>query len=247
MLRQRTAEAKATLTALGSTDSDAELAGLTAALQRGERRHSDQLFTSQHAKPIFLAVSIAAFNQLSGVNILLFYILDIFHDFGAGHLNGRKYAILVSLMSLLVTSLAVSVMDKVGRKPLLLTGAAGMGLCLLLLPAIRFFAWPAAIVVLVLICYNAFFSFSQGPIIWIYLSEIFPLPVRSRGQSLGSSVHWIVNALLVSCFPAIANRFGSNVFVALSAMLIVQFLVILFVYPETNRMVLEAMPTVARK
>lgn len=245
MLRQRPAEAKEALQTLVSNDFDAELAGLTAALQISDGSQSDRLFTRQHAKPIFLAVSIAVFNQLSGVNILLFYILDILHDFSAGQLNGRKYAILVSIMSLLVTSLGVSVIDKTGRKPLLLTGAAGMGICLLLLPAVRYFAWPPATVVLVLISYNIFFSFSQGPIIWIYLSEIFPLPVRSRGQSLGGSVHWIVNAMLVSSFPAIADRFGSTVFVALSAMLIVQFLVILFVYPETNRRILEAMPSAA--
>jgi len=199
------------------------------------------LFSPQYLRPMLLGVSIAAFNQLTGVNALLYYILDVFQDLGAGRLNGRADALALAVLGLVVTVLAISVMDSVGRKPLLLSGAAGMGLCLLLLPLIRHYNWPAEAVVVVIAAYDACFGFSQGSVIWVYLSEIFPLPVRARGQSLGSTVHWVTNALVVGIFPAMTSRWGEQVFVGLALVMVAQFLVILLFYPETRGRTLESL------
>ncbi len=239
-LKRRFAEAQSALIALGATDPDVEQASLVAALNEFGTSQRASLFSRRYARPIFLAVSIAVFNQLTGVNVLLFYVLDIFTELGSGHLNARKDAIFVAATSLVATMIAVCVIDKLGRKPLLLTGAAGMGVCLALLPAIRHFGWPSSSVVFVLVCYSSFFAFSQGTVIWVYLSEIFPLPVRARGQSMGSMVHWIANALITGSFPVIASTFGSNVFVTLAVMMVIQFFVVLFFYPETKHIGLEA-------
>jgi sugar porter (SP) family MFS transporter len=199
------------------------------------------LFSRQSIYPVALAVSIAMFNQLTGVNALLYYILDIFGELGSGHLNGRADAVTLSVLSLIVTFIGVGVIDKIGRKPLLLSGAIGMSICLFLLPAIHRNGWPAAAVVIVLACYEACFGFSQGSVIWVYLSEIFPLPLRARGQSLGSTVHWITNAFVVGVFPAITSYFGEKVFIGLALLMVVQFFVILLFYPETKGRRLESM------
>jgi MFS family permease len=173
--------------------------------------------------------------------VLLYYILDVFAELGSGRLNGRRDALLMAAFSLLVTTIAIGIIDKVGRKPLLLIGAAGMGACLFALPAIRYVGWPAEAVVVILLCYNLFFGFSQGAVVWIYLSELFPLPVRARGQSFGSTVHWVANAIIIGSFPAIARSLGGKAFAGLAAMMAIQFFVILFVYPETKRTSLESL------
>jgi hypothetical protein len=199
------------------------------------------LFSRQYLRPIALAVSIAAFNQLTGVNALLYYVLDIFKDLGAGQLNARADAITLSTLSLLVTLVAILVIDKIGRKPLLLAGAAGMSICLFLLPVIRRQGWPASAVVIDIAIYNICFGFSQGAVIWVYLSEIFPLPVRARGQSLGTTVHWVTNAFVVGTFPAFTSHWGGKVFWGLGLLLVFQFLLISWFYPETNGRTLESL------
>ena len=240
-LKGRVAEVGTTLRSLGAADPDAGCSSLAASLEEFEASRYSALFSRRHVRPILLAASIAIFNQLTGVNVLLYYILDVFAELGSGRLNGRRDAFLMAAFSLLVTVIAVGVIDKVGRKPLLLTGAAGMGACLIALPAIRYMGWPAEAVIVILLCYNVFFGFSQGPIVWVYLSELFPLQVRARGQSFGTTVHWITNAIIIGSFPAISRSLGGKAFVGLAAMMAIQFFVILFAYPETKLASLESL------
>jgi sugar porter (SP) family MFS transporter len=241
VLNRRFAEASIALADLGSIDPAADQNSFTHSVDEFGTVGRPKLFCRRHARPILLAASIAIFNQFTGVNVLLYYILDVFRELGSGRLNGRKDAILMSAFSLLVTTVAVSVIDKVGRRPLLLAGAAGMGACLFVLPAIRYLGWPASAVIIVLLCYNLFFGFSQGAVVWVYLSELFLLPVRARGQSFGSTVHWVANAFIVASFPAIVSKVGGKVFVALAAVMLLQFFVIFFAYPETKQTSLESL------
>ncbi|HEX4028901.1 MAG TPA: sugar porter family MFS transporter [Terracidiphilus sp.] len=236
----RVQETQASLAGLGSVRPDLEAGRISASLENANQARHPRLFTRQYIRPIVLAISIAMFNQLTGVNALLYYVLDVFKDLGGGRLNGRADALILSTTSLAVTILAVFIIDRVGRKPLLLAGAVGMGICLLLLPAIRHYAWPASAVVVVFACYNACFGFSQGAVIWIYLSEIFPLAMRARGQSLGTTVHWCANALVVGTFPILASHMGGKVFIGLAVLMALQFLIILLFYPETKCTALES-------
>lgn len=238
--RGRLDEACTAMDALGFTQSEIAETDL---LLAPEKKVSDHitLFSHKYLRPIFLAISIAAFNQLTGVNALLFYVLDVFKDIGSGRLDGRAQAVMLSLLSLVVSILAVLIIDKVGRKTLLLAGAASMSICLLLLPAIRHNGWPLSSIVIVLAVYHASFGFSQGVVLWVYLSEIFPLPVRARGQSLGSAVHWITNAFVVGIFPVITHYWGELVFVGLALIMLAQFFVILLFYPETKGRTLESL------
>lgn len=240
-VRGRFAEVRAALAELGSSHPGLDEANIAAYLLEGATS-SQRLFSRRYIRPIALAVSLAVFNQLSGVNAILYYVLDIFRNLGAGRLNGRADAAILSVISLFVTMIAVLLIDKIGRKPLLLVGAAGMCSCLLLLPAVRHYNWPASVVIILIACYNACFGFSQGIVIWVYLSEIFPLPVRARGQSLGSTVHWATNAFVVGTFPVLASHLGSRIFLGLAFLMAVQFFTILFLYPETRGRSLESSP-----
>lgn len=243
VLRGRIADARASLAALGSAHPDSEAARISSSLEDAKQANLPKLFSRRYSRPIALAVSIAMFNQFTGINALLYYLLDVFKDLGSGSLNGRADAIVLSSTSLAVTILAIFFIDRVGRKPLLLAGAAGMGICLLLLPAIRHYAWPASAVVAVYVGYNACFGFSQGAVIWIYLSEIFPVSMRARGQSLGTTVHWATNALVVGTFPVLVSHLGEKVFLGLALLMALQFLVILLFYPETKGRALESPAT----
>jgi sugar porter (SP) family MFS transporter len=241
-IRGRFTEVQSSLERLGFEQINSDVTAIAHATKELEQT---SFFSRQSIRPAVLAVSVAVFNQLTGVNALLYYILDVFKDLGAGRLNGRTGALALSILSLCVTVPAVSLLDKIGRKPLLLAGAAGMSICLFLLPAIRYEGWPASAVVIILACYEVCFSFSQGPLIWVYLSELFPISMRARGQSLGTTVHWITNAFVVAVFPALTYGLGGKVFHGLALLMIFQFFVVLLFYPETKGRSLESLASSA--
>jgi MFS family permease len=181
-----------------------------------------------------LATSVAIFNQLSGVNILLLYLLDILTSAGIGFALGHRYTVLISCLSLAMTLLGMVSVDRLGRKPLLLIGCAGMAVCLLCLGLSIPHRFAPSLYLLILIVYNVFFAFSQGTVVWVYLSELFPPGIRGAGQGYGASVHWITNAVLVSIFPIIQHASSADVFYFFALMMVLQIGVIWRWYPETR-------------
>jgi MFS transporter, SP family, arabinose:H+ symporter len=137
--------------------------------------------------------------------------------------------------------IAMSVIDRLGRKTLLLVGSVGTAFCLAGVARIFFTGQHENYLLWLLVGYIAFFAFSQGAVIWVYLSEVFPNTVRAKGQSLGSFSHWFMNALISFTFPQMAASSGAYPFVFFSVMMVVQFFVVLFVYPETKGVTLEQM------
>ena len=131
--------------------------------------------------------------------------------------------------------------DRIGRKTLLLIGSVGMALALAGVAAVFFAGTHQDLLVWCLAGFIAFFGFSQGAVIWVYLSEVFPTRVRARGQSLGSFTHWIMNALIAGIFPVLAASSGGAPFVFFAAMMALQFFVVLIAYPETKGHTLEEM------
>jgi SP family arabinose:H+ symporter-like MFS transporter len=124
--------------------------------------------------------------------------------------------------------------DKLGRKPLLLFGSAGMAACLLGLGFAIPHHFGPALYLSILVVYNAFFAFSQGTVVWVYLSELFPSGIRGAGQGYGSSVHWIANAVLISVFPTIQYASSVRTFYFFALMMVLQIGVVLLWYPETR-------------
>jgi len=133
----------------------------------------------------------------------------------------------------------MSVIDRLGRKTLLLIGAVGTALCLFGVAEVFYTKSHQSSLLLLLVAYIAFFAISQGAVIWVYLSEVFPTRVRAKGQGLGSSSHWVMNALIAYIFPQIARTSGGAPFFLFGAMMLLQFFVVLFFYPETKGVTLE--------
>jgi len=237
----RDGEALAVLKTIGAPEPQAELAAIDAAAAHDAAHAGQRLSWRLHARPIFLAVSIALFNQFAGINAILYYLNDIFGYAGFGKVSSDLQSIAIGATNLLFTVIAMSVIDRLGRKPLLLIGSVGMALCLASAGLILSGFGTKALLLPVLIGFIAFFAFSQGAVIWVYISEVFPSGVRSRGQSLGSATHWAANALISGAFPLVAAHSRGAPFALFAAMMVVQFFVVLFVYPETRGVRLEDM------
>jgi MFS transporter, SP family, arabinose:H+ symporter len=199
-----------------------------------ESSSSARLFRRRNTRLILLATSIAIFNQLSGVNIVLLYMLDILSSAGIGLAIGHTYTVLISCLSLATTVLGMAFVDKSGRKPLLLFGSAGMAVCLLSLGYAIPHHFDPKVYLSILVGYNAFFAFSQGTVVWVYLSELFPLGIRGAGQGYGSSVHWITNAILIAVFPIMLHTSSVRIFYVFALMMTVQIGVVWYWYPETR-------------
>jgi sugar porter (SP) family MFS transporter len=234
-------EAREVLRRVGESDPDREAADIAKTLTAERGARHEPLFQSRYRKPIFLAISIGLFNQLSGINAILYYLNDIFERAGFGKISSDAQAVAIGFTNLIFTILAISMIDRIGRKKLLLTGAAGTAVCLAGVAAIFATGSHPGLLVWLLVGFIASFGFSQGAVIWVYLSEVFPNPVRAKGQSLGSFTHWFMNALISAIFPVMAARSGAAPFVLFALMMVVQFLVVLIAYPETKGVSLEEM------
>ena len=234
-------EALSVLALIGEENPEAELQDIVNSihLEKGER--AEPLFQWKYRYPIFLAVAVGMFNQLSGINAILYYLNDIFARAGFSKVSGDLQAVLIGFTNLVATVLAMSVIDKVGRKTLLLIGSVGCAFCLAGVAAVFITSSHEGLLVWFLVGFIAFFSFSQGAVIWVFISEVFPNAVRAKGQSLGSFSHWFMNALISQAFPLIASHSRGAPFVFFSLMMVLQFFVVLFFFPETKGVTLEEM------
>jgi sugar porter (SP) family MFS transporter len=237
----RREEARTVLHLTDEQNAEAELADIEKSIHEERDQQAGPLFTSKNHLPIFLAVSIGMFNQLSGINAILYYLNDIFAKAGFSKVSGDLQAVAIGATNLIATMIAMSLIDRIGRRKLLLIGAAGTTACLGGVAMIFLSGHREQWLVFLLIGYIAFFAFSQGAVIWVYISEVFPTRVRGKGQSLGSFTHWFMNALISWTFPIIAARSKGAPFVFFAAMMALQFFVVLFVYPETKGVALEDM------
>jgi MFS transporter, SP family, arabinose:H+ symporter len=237
--KNKTDEALEILKMMGSPDSEAELKEIIDSVHLERGMAEEPLFKREYRLPIFLAITIGLFNQLAGINAILYYSNYIFASAGFSEMSSSLQTVLLGLMNLIATSLAMTLIDKVGRKTLLLIGSVGMTFCLSGVAAIFFTQTHASALVWLLVGYMFFFSSSQGAVIWVYIAEVFPNRVRAKGQSLGSSAHWVMNAIISLIFPVLAKYSGGLPFAFFAAMTTLQFFVVLFVYPETKGVTLE--------
>ena len=239
--KRRVDEARDVLKLSGERDFEAELQEIVQSIDAEHGRGNEPLFTRKYRFPIFLAVSIAMFNQLSGINVILYYLNDIFARAGFSKMSGDLQSVAIGATNLIATIIAMSIIDRVGRKKLLLIGSIGTAVCMAGVAGIFLTNTHDDLLVWLLIGYIAFFAFSQGAVIWVFISEVFPNRVRAKGQSLGTFSHWFMNALISGIFPLIAASSGGAPFVFFSLMMVLQFFVVLFLYPETKGVSLEQM------
>ena len=226
---------------MGSPDSEAEVDAIRKSLEAESGAAHDHLFVGRYKLLIFLAISIGFFNQLSGINAILYYLNDIFRSAGFSAVSANVQAVVIGAANLVATLIGISLIDKLGRKTLLLIGAVGDALCLIGVALVYTSGSHQNLLLPLLIGFISFFAISQGAVIWVYLSEVFPTNVRSKGQGLGSSSHWIMNAAIANVFPIIAAYNRAAPFWFFAAMMVLEFFVVLMIYPETKGQTLEGM------
>ena len=234
-------EALSVLKLTGVPQAQEELDEIVASVHLERAGTPDPLFSRQYFKPIVIAFTVGMFSQLSGINAVLYYLNDIFTLAGATKVSGNLQAIAVGATNLVFTLLAMSVIDKFGRKKLLLIGTVGLGICLSLIAYVFYTHAHLDWLVWLLMAFIASFAMSQGAVLWVYISEVFPNRVRSKGQALGSSSHWVWNVLISLLFPIMAKSSGAYPFMFFAAMMAVDFVLVLFYYPETTGISLEKM------
>ncbi len=239
----RTAEAKEVLQKIGEPEVEKTFALITQSLKVEEGSSSENLFSKAYRKPILFAMILAMFNQLAGINAIMYYAPRIFEMTGLSKDTALLQSVSIGLTNMIFTLLAISVIDKFGRKTLLIIGSLGMIVSLGLV-AKTFYTqdFGGYSVMIYLIGFIAFFAFSQGAVIWVFISEIFPNTVRSKGQALGSSTHWVMAAIISWTFPILAESSemgGAYAFTLFSAMMVLQLLFVWKVLPETKGKSLE--------
>ena len=247
ILNNRDEEAAAIFARTGEPDArsviNEEHALLTGAKKVVEHAPEENLFSSKFRKPILYAVLLAMFNQLSGINAILYYAPRIFEMAGFSQKASFLQPVYIGLANLIFTFIGMSIIDKVGRKTLLIVGAIGMFISLALTAsAFHNMGSGNHFVILYLVCFIAFFAMSQGAVIWVFISEIFPNSVRSQGSSLGSFTHWIMAAIIAWTFPIFVNgsaNGGFYSFIFFSVMVLISMLFIWRVMPETKGRTLE--------
>ena len=239
----RSDEARAVLARLGHEDPARELAEIETSLAGTVEQ--DRLFQSRYARSIFLAWAIAMFNQLSGINALMYSAPRIFEMAGAGAGSALSQSIAVGGTNLVFTLLGMALIDFVGRRRLIVWGSFGY---LASLGAVTWafghyggnFDRTGGLVVLVgLLAFQASHAFSQGAVIWVFIAEVFPNAVRAKGQALGSVTHWVMAAVVSWTFPIVAARSGAWAFGFFAAMMALQLVFALIIMPETKGGTLE--------
>lgn len=239
--KDRRDEARSVLAAVG-TDSgsiDQELQAIEHSLADTRRNLKEPFFTRKYMKPIMLAVALAAFSQLSGINALIYYTRRIFEMAGASGTSALLQSVIIGGTNLIVTIAALTVIDHFGRKKLMVVGSIGYILSLSA-TAIAFYTDTGGPVVLVsLIVFIASHAFGMGAVIWVFIGEVFPNAVRARGQALGSFVHWIMAALISLTFPMIAEVSGTSIFAFYALCMVGLLIWVLTVMPETKGVPLE--------
>jgi sugar porter (SP) family MFS transporter len=235
----RLKEAEEVLRATEPATCQQELQDIAASIDTDRSGPVQRLFTWKYRLPMFLAVTIGLFNQLSGINAILYYLNDIFAAAGFNKVSSDLQAVIIGLTNLVFTMVGMAVIDKLGRRALLLTGSLGTAACLAGVAWVFLSGRHHGWLVWFLVAYIAFFALSQGAVIWVYISEIFPNSLRAKGQSLGSFSHWFANAVISGVFPLMAARSGGYPFVFFAFMMVVQFVTVLLLYPETKGVSLE--------
>ncbi|MGL4593296.1 MAG: sugar porter family MFS transporter [Thermoguttaceae bacterium] len=252
--------ARKIITALGTDDGsntpdhvEREIETIRTAILAEEQSGHEIFFSWQFRFPIFLAICMAAFNQLSGINAILYYAPNVFKMAGANQEMAMFFPVIIGLTNLFFTVAAMFVIDHFGRRNLMLVGSLGYIISLGVVGAVfaiygeSFTNGTAPIttvfVVLgALMIFIASHAFGQGACIWVFIGEIFPNRVRAQGQALGSFVHWILCALISLLFPPMVASLGpAIIFFFFSGMMVLQLIWVLGIMPETKQIPLEEM------
>ena len=210
-----------------------------------EEEHQKESFwvflSKKYARLIFLAILIAFFNQLSGINAVIYFAPRIFELAGIGKQAAFLQSTGIGLVNLVFTMLGLYLIDRIGRKKLMLIGSIGYILSLASVAAVFYFGDAGGMVVpLLLFLFIASHAIGQGTVIWVFISEIFPNNVRAYGQSVGCTTHWVLASIITTKFPGMEVKFGpAPIFLFFTCMMVLQLYWVIFKMPETKGVPLE--------
>jgi sugar porter (SP) family MFS transporter len=241
MKKQAIDQARKILESIDPLAAEKTLSDIRTASALSQHNKKANLFSKSYRKPVTLAILFAVFNQVSGINAIIYYSPRIFEMAGLGTSSALLSSAGIGLINLVFTLLAINFIDRVGRRTLMLIGSVGLIISLSLV-SFAFYTedFSGFNVPVYLFAFIAFFAFSQGAVIWVFISEIFPNEVRASGQALGSFTHWIMAAAIAFSFPYIAERFGGgHTFLFFAVMMVLQLIFAWKMMPETKGTSLE--------
>jgi len=202
----------------------------------------DSLFRKAYAFPIVLAFLLAFFNQLSGINFIIYFSPRVFELAGLNASSALLSTAGIGLVNLVFTMAGMALIDRYGRRTLMLIGSFGYIISLATV------SWSFAtgaggmIVVIFIFLFIASHAIGQGAVIWVFIAEIFPNNVRTKGQSLGCGTHWVFAALITLVMPTVLSRFdGATIFSFFAGMMVLQLVFVVFLMPETRGRTLESL------
>ena len=242
-LLSRKGDREAGMQALQRIQSDASASVIAAEADKimalSTEKASGRFWTRQLRKPITLAILIAFFNQLSGINAILYFAPRIFELTGLGPKAALLQSVGIGLTNLVFTFIGLWLIDRLGRRTLLYIGSFGY-IASLSLVTLGFFKEHYSIIPTCIFAFIAAHAIGQGAVIWVFISEIFPNRLRAEGQSLGSFTHWIFAALLTTFFPKMVSTLPPGyVFSFFTGMMCLQLLWVKMMVPETKNVPLE--------
>mgnify|MGYP006279524531 CR=1 FL=1 len=243
VFKGRHEEAGSILEKLGNAQPEKELELITWSLRNQGGKEEVSLRNPKYLTPIVFVVIIALFNQLSGIAAIMNYAPRIFEMAGFAAEMALMQALIIGAVNMVFTIMAIPLIDRFGRKKLLIWGAVGMVVFLGLVSANFYFAvTDNRFLVFYLVGFIAFFAFSQGAVVWVFISEIVPNKIRAKGQALGSFIHSTTSALLTWFFPMITETIphgGAIIFAVFALFMLLQIGVVQKFLPETKGKTLE--------
>ncbi|GAA0877352.1 sugar porter family MFS transporter [Algoriphagus jejuensis] len=233
------AGAKAVLLKMGVEDVDAKIAEIQAADDTVQKTDS---FFKHYKKPLTLAFLIAFFNQLSGINFVLYYAPEIFEMAGLATKDSLFSSIAIGGINLVFTFVGLYLIDRAGRRQLLIVGSIGYIVSLLMISASFYAGLGSTFLLISMMAFIASHAVGQGAVIWVFIAEIFPNHARAAGQSWGTGTHWVFAAIITLLGPVVIGIFQTNpwpIFTIFAAMMVFQLLFAVFMMPETKGVSLE--------
>jgi len=236
------------LTLLGIEENEAgiRLSEIKLSLVEKVNTQKERLFSGKYNKPLLLAFLLAFFNQLSGINFVLYYAPEILERAGLATGESLFSSISIGVINLIFTFFGISLIDKLGRKQLMYMGSLGYIISLAMVGWCFYSGASSVLLLIFILVFIASHAIGQGAVIWVFISEIFPNKVRAYGQSWGTGTHWVFAALITLLTPTFLDSeigiFKDNpwpIFIFFSAMMVLQLLWVAFMMPETKGISLE--------
>lgn len=226
----------------GHIDPDGSFDNLVSEMNEdnSKENNNESIFQPKYRFPLQLAFLVAFFNQLSGINAFLYYAPRIFEEGGLGESTSLLSSIGIGVTNLIFTFIGISLIDKLGRRQLMYIGSIGYIISLSLVSCAFFFQWGGLLIPIFLFLFIAAHAIGQGAIIWVFISEIFPNHLRNAGQSFGTSVHWVLAAIIPSFVPLLFGSIGAGVvFLIFALFMVLQLVFVHYMMPETRGVSLE--------